>query len=57
VLEALLRVFYHKPYFQGGYWWAVRTNNGQGGPEDGSHSPWGKPAMQVLARWYAMPER
>jgi len=54
--EAILRAFYHKPYFQGVYWWAVRTN-GQGGPEDGSHSPWGKPAMQVLARWYTQPER
>lgn len=54
--EAILRAFYNKPYFQGVYWWAVRTN-GQGGPQDGSHTPWGKPAMQVLARWYSMPER
>ncbi|MFB3921342.1 MAG: hypothetical protein ACE145_06440 [Terriglobia bacterium] len=54
--EAILRAFYHKPYFQGVYWWAVRTN-GQGGLEDGSHSPWRKPAMQVLARWYSSPER
>jgi hypothetical protein len=56
MLEALLRAFYHKPYFQGGCWWAVRTN-GQGGPQDGSHSPWGKPAMDVLARWYSQSER
>ena len=26
--------------------------NGFGGPEDGSHTPWGKPAMDVVARWY-----
>lgn len=54
--DALLRAFYRKPYFQGVYWWAVRTN-AQGGPEDGSHSPWGKPAMDVLARWYSQPEK
>jgi fructose-1,6-bisphosphatase/inositol monophosphatase family enzyme len=28
MLEALLGTFYHKPYFQGGYWWAVRSMGG-----------------------------
>jgi hypothetical protein len=49
--EAVLSAFYKKPWFQGVYWWKVGTN-GRGGPQDGSHSPWGKPAMEVMARWY-----
>lgn len=49
--EALLHAFYTKPWFQGVYWWKVGTN-GFGGPSDGSHTPWGKPAMDVIARWY-----
>ena len=49
--EAVLRAFYKKPWFQGVYWWKVGTN-GRGGPQDGSHTPWGKPAMEVVSRWY-----
>ncbi len=49
--EAVFRAFYSKPWFQGVYWWKVGTN-GYGGPEDGSHTPWGKPAMSVIAKWY-----
>ncbi len=49
--EAIFRAFYERPWFQGVYWWKVGTNRA-GGPEDGSHTPWGKPAMQVVARWY-----
>ena len=49
--EAVLRAFYGKPWFHGVYWWKVGTN-GYGGPRDGSHTPWGKPAMDVVAHWY-----
>lgn len=49
--EAVLQAFYHKPWFQGIYWWKVGTD-GHGGPEDLSLTPWGKPAMEVVARWY-----
>ncbi len=49
--EAVLRAFYHKPWFQGIYWWKVGTD-GHGGLEDASLTPWGKPAMDVVARWY-----
>jgi hypothetical protein len=49
--EAVFRAFYHKPWFQGVYWWKVGSN-GYGGPQDGSHTPWEKPAMDVLSRWY-----
>jgi hypothetical protein len=49
--EAVLRAFYQKPWFQGVYWWKVGTN-GFGGAQDGSHTPWNKPAWQVVSRWY-----
>lgn len=49
--EAVFRAFYRQPWFHGVYWWKVGTN-GAGGPEDGSHTPWRKPAMEVMARWY-----
>lgn len=49
--EAVFEAFYLKPWFQGVYWWKVGSN-GFGGPEDGSHTPWGKPAMDVVTKWY-----
>lgn len=49
--EQIFRAFYDKPWFQGMYWWKVGTN-GYGGSTDGSHTPWGKPAMDVLREWY-----
>ncbi len=49
--EAVLGAFYRKSWFQGVYWWKVGSN-GFGGPADGSHTPWGKPAMDVVKRWY-----
>jgi hypothetical protein len=49
--EAIYRAFWSKPWFKGIYWWKIGTN-GFGGPNDGSHTPWGKPAMEVVRRWY-----
>lgn len=49
--EAVFQAFYKKPWFQGVYWWKVGTN-GFGGLSDGSHTPWNKPAMKVVAKWY-----
>jgi hypothetical protein len=49
--QAIFRAFYGKPWFAGMYWWKVGTN-GEGGPDDGSFTPWGKPAMEVVRRWY-----
>lgn len=49
--EALLKTFYQRPWFHGVYWWKVGTN-GFGGPADGSHTPWNKPAWRVVSRWY-----
>jgi hypothetical protein len=54
--EAVLKAFYTKPWFQGVYWWRVGTD-ASGGPEDGSHTPWGKPSMNVMKRWYGKGER
>jgi hypothetical protein len=49
--RAVFQAFYHKPWFQGMYWWKVGTN-GFGGPGDTSLTPWGKPAMEVVRKWY-----
>jgi hypothetical protein len=54
--EAILHAFYSKPWFQGVYWWSVGTN-GAGGPQDRSLTPWGKPAMEVVKRFYEAAER
>lgn len=54
--EALLKKFYGHRSVHGFFWWKVGTN-GFGGLEDGSHTPWGKPAMDVMARWYRAPNR
>lgn len=52
--EALFRAFYGKPWFHGFYWWKVSTD-GRGGPQDRSLTPWRKPAMEVVGRWYRQP--
>ncbi len=49
--QAIFRAFYRQPWFEGMYWWKVGTNDA-GGPDDGSFTPWGKPAMQVVREWY-----
>lgn len=49
--EAIFNAFYGKPWLEGIFWWKVGTN-GYGGPQDGSHTPWGKPAMEVVRKWY-----
>lgn len=52
--DGVLKAFYKKPWFHGAYWWKVGTN-GYGGPDNNSMTPWGKPAMEVLKRWYLAP--
>ncbi|MGI8742462.1 MAG: glycoside hydrolase family 113 [Bryobacteraceae bacterium] len=49
--EAVFRAFYRQPWFSGMYWWKIGTN-GYGGVQDGSHTPWRKPAMEVVRKWY-----
>jgi hypothetical protein len=52
--EGLLNAVYHKPWFRGVYWWKVGTN-GYGGPDNNSMTPWRKPAMEVVKRFYLLP--
>jgi len=49
--EALLKAFYSQPWFQGVYWWKLGTD-GFGGPDDHSMTPWRKPAMEGIKRYY-----
>ena len=49
--EALMDAMKDKPWFRGVYWWKVGTN-GYGGPENNSMTPWRKPAMDVVKRFY-----
>lgn len=52
--EALLTAVYRKPWFRGVYWWKVGTN-GYGGLDNNSMTPWRKPAMDVVKRFYLLP--
>lgn len=54
--EAMLAAFYEKPWFAGVYWWKVETD-GAGGAADNSMSPWGKPVMLTIRKWYGQPAR
>jgi glycosyl hydrolase family 113 len=49
--EAAFAAYWDKPWFHGVYWWKVGSN-GMGGAKDASHSPWNKPAMDIIAKWY-----
>lgn len=49
--EAIYKAFWDKPWFAGVYWWRVGSN-GEGGLDDGHHTPWRKPAMDVVSRYY-----
>ena len=49
--ESLLKTFVPQSWFAGVFWWKLGTN-GFGGPRDNTMTPWGKPAMEILRRWY-----
>ena len=51
--DAIFPAFYDKPWFEGVYWWKIGSD-ARGGPSDSSHTPWGKPAMQVISRYYLL---
>lgn len=51
--QALLNAVYKRPWFRGVYWWKVGTN-GYGGPGNNSMTPWRKPAMEVVKRYYLL---
>ncbi len=48
--EAVFEGFQHKPWLGGMFWWKVGSAGADG--RDGTHSPWGQPAMDVLKSWY-----
>ena len=49
--EVIFEAFYRQPWFAGLYWWKW-PSHGNSIPYDGSYNPLGKPAADVLARWY-----
>jgi hypothetical protein len=49
--EVIFESFAKEPWFAGTYWWKW-PSHGRGGPYDLSHRPNGKPAMEVLERWF-----
>jgi glycosyl hydrolase family 113 len=50
--EAVFREFPARPWFAGMFWWKWRSDGSGGGPEDGSYSPIGKPAAEIIRSWY-----
>ena len=50
--EAWFQHFSQDPNVAGMYWWKWPTH-GRGGPFDTSHRPVGKPAVDVLRKWFA----
>lgn len=52
--EAVFKAFYGKPWFQGMYWWKIGSDSSGyvRSPESSTLSPWMRPAMDVLAKWY-----
>jgi hypothetical protein len=51
---ALLEVFWAEPWFAGGFVWEWRVQTGRR-PDDKDFTPQGKPAADVLARYYGPP--
>jgi len=51
--EATLRTFWNKPWFYGFFWWAWDPHWESGPAADTGYTVRGKPAGEVLARWYA----
>lgn len=49
--QTVFESFYRKPWLAGLFWWKW-PSHGRGGPQDESFNPLGKPALQVLERWY-----
>lgn len=47
----VFEAFYSQPWFAGLYWWKWPSHGG-GNRFDPSYNPIGKPAAEVLARWY-----
>ncbi len=53
--EAVLQVFWSKPWFSGMYWWKWFSDLDRGGASHPGFTPRRKPAESVLAEWYRKP--
>ncbi|MBI2850689.1 MAG: hypothetical protein HYX80_06575 [Chloroflexi bacterium] len=53
--QAALEVLWGKPWLAGIFWWEWRAQAGLGGPKDTSAIPYGKPAEEVLKKFYLSP--
>jgi hypothetical protein len=52
--DAAFRVFWREPWFAGFYWWKWKSNATKDDQHDRDFSPQGKPAEQVLRRYYLL---
>jgi len=50
--RAVVKTFAEKPWFEGIYWWNWEPDPHLGGPTDKGYTPQGKPAEEILKRWY-----
>lgn len=50
--EAMLAALTGRTWLKGIYWWKWSTQLEHGGPENDDFTPNGKPAEQVVAKWY-----
>ncbi len=55
--QAALEVLWGKPWLAGMFWWQWRAEAGLGGPNDTNAYPNGKPAEEVLKKFYLSPPR
>jgi hypothetical protein len=61
-LEAVCRTFWDEPWFAGFYWWKwdeqnVREQFRNDPKGDKGFTVWGKPAADVMKRWFTRPQR
>lgn len=55
--QAALKSLFNQPWFAGMFWWTWSVDPVEGGPCDTGFTPHGKPAEDVLRRWYGAPAR
>jgi hypothetical protein len=53
--QVLLETFWEKDWFYGMYWWEWGTNINMGGVSNRGFTPQGKPAQEILSKWYKKP--
>jgi hypothetical protein len=51
--EAAYRTFWNLEWFDGMFWWLWRTDPWDGHSSDSGFSPVGKPAENVMTKWYS----